>query len=100
MDNREELLKQQDIEERVIKGSRGENAVRYILTHMLPDHMGFKEQYRITFNDLLHVMDFYIEGLPGLYIEYDGEQHERAIKHWDGEEGLLERQFRDKEKNL
>lgn len=99
MDNRESLVHKKKVEERVIKGSRGENAVRYILTHMLPNDMSFIEQYRIIFQDLTHVMDFYIEGSPGLYIEYDGEQHERAINHWDGEEGLLERQFRDREKN-
>jgi hypothetical protein len=42
--------------------------------------------------------DFYIPALETL-IEYDGEQHFKAIDFWGGERGLEERKYRDQIKN-
>lgn len=42
--------------------------------------------------------DFYLDDL-NLAIEYDGIQHFKPIKHFDGEKGFIETQRRDQEKN-
>ena len=34
-----------------------------------------------------------------LYIEYDGRQHFKSVKHWGGTSGLKKRQERDLKRN-
>lgn len=86
------------------KGSKGEQAIRRILTEY---NKNFKEQY--TFDNCVFqdtsakarfdfaVFDEY-DNLSYL-IEYDGEQHYKAVKMWGGEEGLQKRKEHDAFKN-
>jgi hypothetical protein len=61
------------------------------------NHIAYIPQY--TFDDCKDVrklpFDFYIPEL-NMCIEYDGEQHFKAVDHFGGEEGLKIRQLHDK----
>lgn len=66
---------------------------------------GLKFRFQKRFPDCRHVgllaFDFYIPipNKPGIIVEYDGVQHTQAIEAWGGEEGLIERQTRDRIKD-
>lgn len=81
--------------------SKGEAKIREVLTN---NNISFAEQYK--FNDCKHKLalsfDFIIYNSNGTIhslIEYDGEQHFKAVKAWGGEEKLKETQLRDKIKD-
>lgn len=72
------------------------------ITQLLAEaNIEFQTQYRIKEFNILSPFDFAIfeKGqLLGL-IEYDGEQHFKAVENWGGEEQLKIQQERDKRKN-
>lgn len=80
-----------------MRRSRGELYIEEIL-HKL--NLDFERQKR--FENCKNVrslpFDFYIPQY-NVCIEYDGEQHYRAVKHWGGEEKLLNQQLNDEIKN-
>lgn len=74
----------------ICKESNGENIVRKYLSD---NHIKYIPQHR--FKDCRDKnplpFDFYLPKY-NTCIEYDGEQHFKAIGHWGGEKGLLDRQ--------
>ena len=63
-------------------GSSGE---QYIITLLNNLNVPYKYQHRITVNNQLLVIDFYIEyNNSNYYIEYNGEQHYIPIEHFGG----------------
>ena len=78
--------------------SSGELKIEQILNK---NNINYQEQYQIKDFSLFSLFDFAIfkeEKLLGL-IEYDGEQHFKAIDHFGGEEEFIVQQERDKRKN-
>jgi len=74
--------------------SRGEEKIREFLES---NNIIYKMENR--FKDLNKLpFDFYLEEL-NIAVEFDGEQHFKAIKFFGGEEGLKKTQERDKIKN-
>lgn len=81
--------------------SKGEERIKQILQEL---RLGFKTEftfYNLKKNKPLR-FDFYVL-IPSLVkniaIEFDGEQHFKAISHWGGERGLKKRQEFDRRKN-
>ena len=73
--------------------SFGERQIRLILNEL---QLNYISQFPITDNK--YRLDFYIPS-KSLAIEYDGEQHYRAINFFGGEERLKQTQDRDNKKN-
>lgn len=76
--------------------SKGEHLVREILKGIL--NKPFHEQYRIDNNNSKYYFDFFIEGTPPIFIEYDGIQHFESKELFGGDNNLLLIQQRDREK--
>jgi hypothetical protein len=78
--------------------SKGNKRIFQLLTDA-----GVKFETEFRFETCRHRValpfDFYIPALETL-IEYDGEQHFKAIDFWGGEQGLKQRQQRDLIKNI
>lgn len=74
--------------EELIKEYLDENEIEYLFQH--------------TYDDLKHkralAYDFYIPE-KNLLLEYDGEQHFRAVDYFGGEKAFKDRQFKDNLKN-
>lgn len=78
--------------------SKGQDIIRDILYN---NNIPFAQEYNVKINGKIHRFDFAIFDANGIkyFIEYDGEQHFKAVEIWGGEEGLKNRQERDLEKN-
>lgn len=79
-------------------GSRGERAIRIYLKN---NNIEFEEQkrFKTCVNKALLPFDFYLPN-NNLLIEFDGEQHYKAIDLFGGEEGFINRQINDKIKDI
>lgn len=64
------------------------NGILYSKEHIFKDCYNEKTGQPFRF-------DFYLP-IKNIVIEYDGEQHSKVVKSWGGEEGLKERQRRDR----
>jgi len=76
--------------------SKGEKIIR---KYLLENNINFENQFKISKckNKRMLSFDFSIfeaEKLIGL-IEFQGMQHYKSIKSWDGEKGFIQRKFRD-----
>ena len=78
--------------------SKKQDQIRDILYN---NNIPFAQEVHAKINGNEHRFDFMVYNYKGdpYLIEYDGEQHYKAVEMWGGEEGLKERQKRDKEKN-
>lgn len=76
------------------KKSKGEVAIS---TYLTKNNISYETNF--SFNDLPRKrFDFYLPKYNAC-IEYDGEQHFRAVDYFGGEKGFIDAQRRDKEKN-
>lgn len=75
------------------KKSRGE-----IIINKFLEENDINYQREFSFPNSKKRFDFYLPDL-NICIEYDGEQHFKAINFFGGEKGLIDTQKRDKEKN-
>ena len=84
--------------EEPISVSKSQDRIRDILYN---NNIPFEQEYKVLINGHQHRFDFAIYDSKGVkyFIEYDGKQHFKPVEIWGGEEGLKERQQRDKEKN-
>lgn len=77
--------------------SKGENMIS---EYLCENDIEYYTQYR--FKKCIHKrplpFDFYLPKY-NMCIEYDGKQHFKAIEQWGGENGLKDRQIKDKIKN-
>jgi hypothetical protein len=75
--------------------SSGERAINYLLGCMLPDTIEytFQQPKNIASRNLR--FDFYVPVGRGVYIEYQGEGHDRPIDHFGGEPSFTDLQHRD-----
>lgn len=81
--------------DKTIKGSIGEKII-----HKLLEDAGInftREEIVILPDNTKGRFDFFVEGK--YFIEYDGEQHYKAVDKWNGEEGLYKRKHKDMLKN-
>lgn len=78
--------------------SKGQDRVRRYLEE---NNIPYKQEYVVKINGHNRRFDFAIFDEQGIayFIEYDGEQHYKVVEQWGGEEGLIERQRVDKEKD-
>ncbi|AIW03328.1 hypothetical protein CPT_Mater171 [Bacillus phage Mater] len=83
---------------RLCKSSRGENTIRFILRHILPEEVKTEEQKRVMYKGTSYAFDFFLSLGKGLYIEYDGEQHFRPVDFFGGEAGFKKQQLHDQQK--
>jgi len=77
------------------QASKGERTVNYLLANMLPEGVEYTFQQPKTISDRNLRFDFYVNVGPGVYIEYQGEEHDEAVDHFGGEETFLDLQYRD-----
>lgn len=102
VDVRVEHLKGQSHKSTISCGCASQSSGEIKLTQLLEQaNIDFQAQYRIREFNICAPFDFAIfnDGeLLGL-IEYDGEQHFKAVELWGGEKQLKIQQERDKNKN-
>ena len=102
VDVRVEHLKGQSRNPTISCGCASQSSGEIKLTQLLEQaNIDFQAQYRIREFNICAPFDFAIfnDGeLLGL-IEYDGEQHFKAVEFWGGEKQLKIQQERDKNKN-
>jgi len=81
----------------ICRESKGERDIRLFLTNK---NIFFIQQYRFPdCKDKRSLpFDFYLPSI-NTCIEFDGEQHFKIKNQWGGEDGLLDRQKKDKVKN-
>lgn len=77
--------------------SHGERIIDNILEQTYSLKNGIDFQYGYVLPNKLH-LDFYLPK-QRIGIEYDGEQHFRAVKFFGGQKGLIERQEHDHQKD-
>lgn len=82
---------------KVGEGWISETQLFYLIKKIFPE-VQVVRHYRSPLLEHLE-LDIYLPDL-NLGIEYQGEQHFKAIEHWGGEEGLLSLQSRDKKKEM
>ena len=75
-------------------GSRGEQKISFLLDNAKIPYI--KEREEIISGHKLR-FDFFLPSYD-IYIEYQGEQHSKAIPYFGGEEGLIKQQLYDKYK--
>lgn len=68
-----------------------DNNIQFISQYVFPELKGVNNGY-LKFDFAITAPDFQL-------IEYDGEQHFKAIEHWGGEKAFKERQTNDQLKN-
>lgn len=99
---RVEHLKGQNHSRTISCGCATQSSGELKITNILEDNnIDFQSQYRIKEFNISSPFDFAIfkeKQLVGL-IEFDGEQHFRAVECWGGEEQLKHQQERDKRKD-
>ena len=81
----------------ICKESGGENIIR---SYLKENNIPFLSQKRFKNCKDKRTLpfDFYLPDY-NICIEYDGEQHFKALGHWGGDTGLIDRQKKDKIKN-
>jgi len=77
------------------QASKGERIVNYLLANMLPTGIEYVFQQPKTIANRQLRFDFYVDIGPGVYIEYQGEEHDEPIDHFGGEETFRDLQDRD-----
>lgn len=85
----------QDNVERSRVKSKGEDLIAKLLQEYDVD---FESNKYIKANGKWLSLDFFLPELDAI-IEFDGEQHFKAVEYWGGEDGFTYRQANDKRKN-
>lgn len=80
-------------------GTRGENIVAAYLSAA---KIKYTSQYKVQYNKYNHIFDFVIRNSKGIvaFIEYDGEQHFRAVEEFGGVREFEKRRFLDSQKEV